>query len=103
MAGMLPVQEVTAELRRPEPGLLEVWIQRHSESNLGGEIQIPVSLAKEQVATRDCLEPFREEIDFSLVGPVPSDINTHRIAWYRLSSAVPSSFTLTLGKVQSRP
>ncbi len=92
-AGREPVTAFTAEIRRPEPALAEVWITNTGERNVPFPVRCDVEVRRSEVVAFDLLNGFSEDDSpgdsskMRLVGPAPAVGEPVMVGWLRLKAS----------------
>lgn len=105
MAGNDPKVSISAEIRAPEPYLLEVWIVNTGEWNPERRIRVPLEWAQQAIIAYDTINQFREdEKKDALIGPSPRIAEPLLAAWYRVAPTVSNpTETIQVGEVEVLP
>jgi len=83
MEGRDPKVAFKPGVRRPSPGLTEVWITNTGERTVRSRVHVPLELGTEPILAYDVLNGFQEGPDGSLTGPAPRQNEPVLAAWYR--------------------
>jgi hypothetical protein len=94
MAGQAPAETCTAELRDPQPGLLEVWVKNTGDISTTSQVRVTLQGKTGDCIANDCVNGF-DRLDEKpestiLRGPVPRSDRAVMAAWFRFPLDKPS-------------
>jgi len=87
MEGRVPSVRFSVEIRYPDPGLAEIWLESVGEDRPNRAVEIRVSLAEGDVLASDCVNGFVATKGGDAVilrGAAPVDKAPILVGWYRM-------------------